>query len=80
MSIGSIQESFKSTKTKNVERYDRIPQRILKDGSEYLITTYFTLMNKMYQQKQYQWGISKIFPVHKKKPITECKVNEKLLL
>jgi hypothetical protein len=28
-----------------VEGYDRIPQQILKDGSEHLVTPYFTLMS-----------------------------------
>ena len=95
MSKEDITECFKTLKLKNTEGYDRIPQRILKDGIDHLIQPYYILMNKIYNQKTIpeQWSISKIIPTHKKedkskienyRPISNLcsssKVFEKLIM
>ena len=61
-----------SIKIKNCEGYDRIPQRILIEGSEILLPPIAKLFELIYEQKSIpqQWSISKIIPIHKKGPKT----------
>ena len=68
MSIENVKDCMKSLKAKNTEGFDRIPQRVLKDGCDHLLIPFTTLMNKIYTEKEIpdQWRISKIIPVHKK--------------
>ena len=68
MSMDNIKDCINSLKNKNVEGFDRIPQRILRDGCTHLVIPYTVLMNKIYYQKSIpdQWSVSKIVPVHKK--------------
>ena len=58
-----------SLKCKNSEGFDRIPQRILKDGAEVLINPLTVLFNKVYVQKTIpgQWLVAKTIPVFKNK-------------
>ena len=95
MSIENVKDCIMSLKTKNTEGFDRIPQRVLKDGCNHLLIPLTTLMNKIYNEKEIpdQWRISKIVPVHKKgecskienyRPISNLcsssKVFEKLIM
>ena len=63
-----ILECIKTIKTKNCEGYDRIPQRILSDGAEVLISPFVGLFRRIYDQKAIpdQWSIAKVTPIHKK--------------
>ena len=70
MTSKDITECLKTIKIKNCEGYDRIPQRILVDGAESLITPLSGLFQRNYTQKTIpaQWSVSKIIPTHKKGP------------
>ena len=87
--------AIKSLKTKNCEGYDRLPQRILTDGINVLITPLADLFEKIYKYKKLpeQWQISKTIPIFKKgnpnnienyRPISNLcstsKIFEKLIL
>jgi hypothetical protein len=69
MNRNSIKECIESLATKNSEGYDRIPQRIIKDGCEVLIDPFTDLFKKIYREKTIpgQWLISKTIPVYKNK-------------
>ena len=58
-------------KNKNCEGHDRIPLRILHDGTQYLLKPLSILFNMIYKTKTIpeQWLISKIIPIHKKGPV-----------
>ena len=82
MTPENIRNAFKSIKIKNSEGYDRIPQRILNEGMEFLIEPCIKLFNLIYTHKKLpeQWSISKIIPLFKKgsknrsrKLSTDCK-------
>ena len=64
-----VRECMDSLKIKNTEGYDRIPQRILVDGSEVLHGPFSVLFSKIYQERAIpgQWLISKTIPVFKNK-------------
>ena len=64
-----VRECMESLKIKNTEGYDRIPQRVLVDGSDVLSGPFSDLFNKIYQEKAIpgQWLISKTIPVYKNK-------------
>jgi hypothetical protein len=64
---------LKDLKVKNYEGYDRLPLRILNDGSEILLDTIADLFDKIYKEKKVpmQWKIAKILPLHKKGPSTK---------
>ena len=64
-----VRECMDSLKIKNTEGYDRIPQRILVDGSEVLYGPFSVLFSKIYQERAIpgQWLISKTIPVFKNK-------------
>jgi hypothetical protein len=64
MTSTDIEECLKSIKTKNCEGYDRI----ISDGTEYLIKPFTELFNRIYNQRKIpdQWSIAKVIPIHKK--------------
>ena len=68
VTIKNVNDILKSIKIKNCEGYDRIPQRILNEGSESLVFPITHLMNLVYINRQIleQRSISKIIPIHKK--------------
>ena len=72
MTDTDILESLRSIKIKNCEGFDRIPQRILVDGADELISPLSKLFSKIYYQNNIpdQWLIAKIIPIHKKVPKT----------
>jgi hypothetical protein len=67
MDKDSIRECIESLATKNLEGYDRIPQRVIKDGCEILIEPFTELFKRIYYKKTIpgQWLISKTVPVYK---------------
>ena len=69
MNEDQVFECLKSLKIKNCEGYDRIPQRILVDGAEILISPLAKLFNRIYYQRSLpdQWLVSKTIPVFKNK-------------
>ena len=64
-----ILQCIKSLSMKNTEGYDRIPQRILVDGSDHLLTPLTRLFDLIYNHKQIpeQWKVSKTVPIYKNK-------------
>jgi hypothetical protein len=69
---------MKSLKRKNSEGFDRIPQRVLADGMEYLInlfTKLFALICKEIKIPD-QWKVARTIPVFKNKgPVNDLKSN-----
>ena len=65
----SVKEVLSSLKNKNFEGYDRIPQRILVDGADFLVRSFEGLFERIYYQKTVpgQWLVSKTIPVFKNK-------------
>ena len=65
----SIKDCALSLKSKNAEGYDRIPQRILRDGLEYLLPPLTKLFDIIYKLRQVpnQWLVAKTIPVYKTK-------------
>ena len=51
MSLEKVRECMLSLKAKNTEGFDRIPQRILKDGINHLAIPFTELMNRIYTDK-----------------------------
>ena len=95
MSIDNILEAVNSMKDKFCEGHDRIPQRILKDGIEWLKYPLSYLFNQIYSTRKLpeQWLMAKITPIFKKgnrahmenyRPISNLcscsKIFEKLIL
>ena len=70
MSHDDVKECIMSLKSKNSEGFDRIPQRILRDGAEILSIPLAGLFALIYRQRKVpqQWLVSKITPIHKKGP------------
>ena len=68
MTADNIITAVKRMKIKNCEGHDRITQRIIIDGIEYLKAPLAVLFNKIYKTKSIpgQWLISKVVPIHKK--------------
>ena len=62
--------AMKSLKIKNCEGHDRIPLRIIADGTPFLLKPLAILFKLIYRTKEIpeQWLISKITPLHKKGP------------
>jgi hypothetical protein len=68
MDQGSIRKVMQSIKIKNSEGYDRILQRIIKEGLDILVGPFTELSNRIYSQRTVpeQWLIAKTIPIHKK--------------
>ena len=68
VSTQNVSDILRSMKIKNCEGYDRIPQRILNEGSDSLLIPITHLFKLVYEHKKIpdQWSISKIIPIHKK--------------
>ena len=66
MTRDRVYECLKQLKSKNCEGYDRIPQRILLDGVDALLTPFSKLFAMIYRDRVLprQWLISKITPIH----------------
>ena len=69
MTRDNIRECIMSLKPKNSEGYDRIPQRILLDGMEILLSPLTKLFEQIYNQKTVpdQWLVAKTIPIFKNK-------------
>ena len=69
----SIKNCVLSLKSKNAEGYDRIPQRILRDGLEHLLPPLTKLFERIYKLRQVpdQWLIAKMIPVYKNKGLPQ---------
>ena len=95
MTESDVLLAVKSLSLKNCEGHDRIPQKIIKDGIEWLKYPLAYLFNQIYSQKKIpeQWLIAKITPIFKKgspsqienyRPISNLcscsKIFEKLVL
>jgi len=95
MSSCEIIECVKTIKIKNIEGYDRIPQRILVDGIDHLVRPLSHLFSLIYNNNELpsQWLIAKVCPIFKKgnkneisnyRPISNLcstsKIFEKLIL
>ena len=91
----AVLDCVASLKIKNSEGYDRVPQRIIKDGIENLIAPLTSLFKLIYETRTIpdQWKIAKVSPIPKKgqkneicnyRPISNLcsisKVFEKLIL
>jgi hypothetical protein len=91
----SIRDCVITLKIKNCEGYDRIPQRVIKDGINHIIEPLTFLFNSIYKTKQIpdQWKLAKVNPIPKKgskneisnyRPISNLcsvsKVFEKIIL
>ena len=68
MDHDSILACIKTLKIKNCEGHDRIPQRILVDGADYLVPPLTALFEMIYRLNELpdQWMVAKVFPVFKK--------------
>ena len=68
MTSDKISECIDGLKLKNTEGFDRIPQRILIDGRDFLMGPLTVLFGMIYRDQVIpgQWLMSKIIPIHKK--------------
>ena len=68
MTENDVLVAMKTLKIKNCEGHDRLPLRILADGTRYLLKPLSKLFNLIYKTRQIpeQWLISIIIPIHKK--------------
>ena len=73
MGRSEILECVGTLKVKNSEGYDRLPQRILKDGISHLADPLCALFKSIYDSKVIpdQWKIAKVNPIPKKGPKSE---------
>ena len=71
-----IMECVKSLKIKNCEGYDQIPQRVLSEGIQILVSLLTGLFKLIISQNKIpdQWRISKTIPIHKKALIKTLKI------
>lgn len=69
----AILDCVGSLKIKNCEGYDRLPQRIFKDGINHLVNPLTCLFKLIYDKKKIpdQWKIAKVSPIPKKGSKTE---------
>ena len=69
MSLEAVKSCMNSLKPKNSEGFDRIPQRILKDGAEILAVPVQKLMELIYKERKVpdQWLVAKTLPIFKNK-------------
>jgi hypothetical protein len=52
MPIENVKDCINSLKAKSTEGFDKMPQRVLKDGCDHLLVPFRTLMNKIYTAKE----------------------------
>ena len=80
--MDSIRSVMESIKIKNSEGFDRIPQRIIKEGLENLLEPFTQLFKKIYTQRSVpeQWLLAKTIPIQKKGPKTKCLITDPLLI
>ena len=66
----SVKECILNLKIKNSEAFDRIPQRILREGIDVLQGPLSLLFKLIYEEKQIpdQWRVARTIPIHKKGP------------
>ncbi len=71
MDTSSIKNCIQTLKPKNSEGFDRIPQRVLKDGMEILLAPLSRLFELIYKTRTIpeQWRIAKTIPVFKNKGV-----------
>jgi hypothetical protein len=69
-------------KIKNCEGYDRIPQRVIKDGITHLLVPLSNLFKTIYKTKknQDQWKLAKVNPIPKKAPKMRFKITDPFLI
>lgn len=69
MTTKDVEECLKMLKNKNSEGFDRIPQRILVDGKDYLLDPLSKLFVKIYNERKIpqQWKIARTIPIFKNK-------------
>jgi hypothetical protein len=69
MDMESVISCMKSLKTKNSEGLDRIPQKVLVDGTCILARPMHKLMSLIYKEKHIpdQWLVAKTIPIFKNK-------------
>ena len=69
MDADSIRSCMLSLKPKNSEGFDRIPQRVLRDGMELLLPPLTRLFHLIYNLRQVpdQWLVAKTTPIYKNK-------------
>jgi hypothetical protein len=65
----SIKECMLTLKPKNTEGFDRIPQRVLLDGTKHLLQPLTTLFAQIYKQRKIpnQWLVAKTIHIFKNK-------------
>ena len=68
MTGADILECIETIKTKSCEGYDRITQRILSDGAEFLVIPCTGLFWSIYNLKKIpeKWSTTKVMPIHQK--------------
>ena len=68
MSREDTLDCVSTLKIKNCEGYDRIPQRVIKDGISHLIVPLSNFFKAIYESKQIpdQWKLAKVIPIPKK--------------
>jgi hypothetical protein len=68
MGKNSILDCVSTLKIKNCEGYDRIPQRVIKDGINHIIKPLSFLFNSIYETKKIpdQWKLAKVNLIPKK--------------
>jgi hypothetical protein len=71
MDTCSIRDCIQTLKPKNSEGFDRIPQRVLKDGMEILLAPLSRLFELIYKTRRIpeQWRVAKTIPVFKNKGV-----------
>ena len=68
MGANIVKECILSLKSKILEGFDRIPQRIISDGVDQLLSPLSRLFELIYEEKKVpeQWLVAKTLPVLKK--------------
>jgi hypothetical protein len=82
MDKDSIRLVMESMKIKNSEGFDRIPQRIIKEGIENLLEPFAQLFKRIYTQRAVpdQWLLAKTIPIHNKGPKMKYLTTDLLLI
>jgi hypothetical protein len=53
ISIDNVRECVNSIKMRNVEGFDRIPQKVLIDGCDHLVGPFTVLFNEIYSKNRF---------------------------